>query len=68
MQVFIFCAHYVDFLHQPVMHQGSKYGKRHFFFKSSLNIIVNFIELDLTDSDEILETLFLTRCLNLVQI
>ena len=38
------------------------------FFKSSLNVIVNFIVWDLTDSDEILETLFLTRCLNLVQI
>ena len=38
------------------------------FFKSSLNIIVHFIECNLTDSDEILETLFLTRCLNLLQI
>ena len=36
-------------------------------FKSSLNISVNFIEWDLTDSYENLETLFLTRCLNLVQ-
>ena len=26
------------------------------FFKSSLNVIVNFIVWDLTDSDEILET------------
>ena len=38
------------------------------FFKSSLNIIVNFIEWDLADSDEILGTWFLTCCLNLVQI
>ena len=38
------------------------------FFKSSLNIIVNFIEWNLTDSDEILETWFLTRFLDLGQI
>ena len=37
------------------------------FFKSSLNIIVNFIEWDLINSDVILETLFLTRCLNPVK-
>ena len=43
MQVFIFCARYIKFLHQPVLHRGSKCGKHHFFFKSSLNIIVNFL-------------------------
>ena len=31
MQVFIFCAKYIDFLHQPVLHRGSKCGKRHIF-------------------------------------
>ena len=60
MNVFIFCAKYIDFLNQPVLHRGSKCDNV-ILFKSSLNIIVNFIEWDLTDSDEIIETLFLTR-------
>ena len=38
------------------------------FSKLSLNIIVNFKGWNSTDSGEILETLILTRCLNLVQI
>ena len=39
-----------------------------FFRQLSLNIIDNFMEWNLTDSREILETLILTRCLYLVQI
>ena len=31
MNVFIFCAKYIDFLNQPVLHRGSKCGKRHSF-------------------------------------
>ena len=42
--------------------------ERIFFSKWSLNIIANFMEWNLTDSDEILETLILTRRLNFVQI
>ena len=38
------------------------------FFKSSCNIIDNFMEWNLTDSGEILETLILTRWFNLVYI
>ena len=38
------------------------------FQKLSFNIIDNFMEWNLTDSGEILETLILTHCLNLEQI
>ena len=31
MQVLIFCAKNIDFLHQPILHRGSKCGKRNFF-------------------------------------
>ena len=37
-----------------------------FFSNLSLNIIINFMEWNFTDSDEILENWILARCLNLV--
>ena len=43
----------------PVMHRGLKATND--FFKLSLNIIVNFMEWNSTDSDEILETLIFTQ-------
>ena len=39
-----------------------------FISKLSLDIFINFMKWNFTDSDEILETLISTRCLNLVQI
>ena len=39
-----------------------------FFSKLSLNIILNFMEWNLTDSREILQTLILKRCFSLVKI
>ena len=56
---------YVDFWHQPVKHRGLKAA---IFSKLSLNIFVNFLKWNFTDSAEILETLILTRCFNLVEI
>ena len=67
MQVFIFVQNILTFCINPFC-TGVLNAVSVIFFKASLNIIVNFIEWDLTDSDEILETLFLTHCLNLVQI
>ena len=56
---------YIDFYYQPFRHRGLKATKV-IFSKLSFNIIVNFMDWNLTDSDEILKTLILTRCLNLV--
>ena len=49
------------------MHRGLK-ATNVFFSKLSLNIIVNFIDWNLTDSGKIFETVILICCLNLVQI
>ena len=49
------------------MHRGLN-ATNVIFSKLSLNIIINFMEWNLTDSGEILETLISTRCLNFVQI
>ena len=62
-----FWAKYLDFCINPLC-TGVLNAVSVIFFKSSLNMLVNFIKWDLTDSDEILETLILTHCLNLVQI
>ena len=43
-------------------------GDEHMFSKWSLNTIVNFMEWNLTDSGEILDTVLLTDCFNPVQI
>ena len=43
-------------------------GDERIFSKSSLNIIFNFMERNLTDAGEIPEALILTRCLIIVQI
>ena len=48
MQVFIFCAKYIDI--NPFC-AGVLNAMSVIFFKSSLNIIVNFIEWNLTDSN-----------------
>ena len=68
MQVFIFCAKNILTFCINQFCTGVLNAVSFIFLKTSLNIIINFIEWDLTDSDEILETLFLTRCLKLVQI
>ena len=63
----IFYENYMDFWYKPVMHRGLKATKV-FFSKLSLNIFVNLMKWNFTDSGEILEKLILTLCLNLVHI